>query len=430
VIKKFVYLMIVIAAAVLMPGAKSQTAAQSTPSSASSPQPVRSIGVVTQIQQGSFNLHTDAGSDLMVQLPEGVTAVRVPPGSKDLKTATKISVSDISSGDRVLVRGRASEDQKSITAQSIIVMSKTDLVTAREAERLEWQRRGVSGLVKAVNPDAKEITISVPNTPPTPGNPTHPVTLTMSSNVTLLRYAPDSVKFSDAKPSTFKEIKVGDQIRALGAKNEDGSHFTAEKLISGTFRNIGATVVSVDAPNGSVTVKDLITGKSVLVRTNPDSKMHTLPPFIAQMIARFNSGGGAEGGAPGRPQGGGPAGDSTGSALAGDRPANRSGGGMGGGMGGGQGRGPGSGFGGGAPRDFNQMLDRTPALKLDQLQPGEALIVVSTEGAKPAEVTAIVLLAGVEPILASQPKGGNQMVLGQWNMGMGGGGEGGGEGGP
>jgi len=102
---------------------------------------------------------------------------------------------------------------------------------------------------------------------------------------------------------------------------------------------------------------------------------------------------------------------------------------MGGGMGGGQGRGPGGGF-GGAPRDFNQMLDRTPPLKLDQLQPGEALIVVSTEGARPAEVTAIVMLAGVEPILASQPKGSNQMVLGQWNMGMGGGGEGGGEGGP
>jgi hypothetical protein len=425
--KKFVFLMIVCAAAALAPGAKGQPAAQSSQASASPPQQVRSIGVVTQIQQGSFNLHTDAGPDLMIQLPEGMTVVRVPPGSKDLKAATKINVSDISSGDRVLVRGRASADQKSVTAQSIIVMSKTDLVTAREAERLDWQRRGVSGVVKAVNPEAKEITISVPNTPPAPGNPTHPVTLTMASNAALLRYAPDSVKFSDAKPSGFEEIKVGDQVRALGAKSEDGSRFAAEKLISGTFRNLGATVVSVDAPNGTVTVKDLATGKNVLVRTNADSKMHTLPPMIAQMIARFNSGGGAEGDASGRPQGDSPGGSPPGNAMAaGQRPANR----PGGDMGGGQGRGPGGGFGGGAPRDFNQMLDRTPALKLDQLQPGEALIVVSTEGAKPTEVTAIVLLSGVEPILASQPKSGNQMALGQWNMGMGGGGEGGGEGGP
>ena len=75
------------------------------------------------------------------------------------------------------------------------------------------------------------------------------------------------------------------------------------------------------------------------------------------------------------------------------------------------------------------MLDRTPPLKLDELKPGDALIVVSTEGADPSQITAIVLLAGVEPILAAQPKGSNQMILGQWNMGMGGGGEGGGGGG-
>ncbi len=68
------------------------------------------------------------------------------------------------------------------------------------------------------------------------------------------------------------------------------------------------------------------------------------------------------------------------------------------------------------------MLERTPALTLSELKPGEALIVVSTEGAKPSEVTAIVLLAGVEPILAAQPKGSKQMELGPWNMSMSGGG--------
>lgn len=76
---------------------------------------------------------------------------------------------------------------------------------------------------------------------------------------------------------------------------------------------------------------------------------------------------------------------------------------------------------GGAPRDFNQMLDRTPLLKLDELKAGDALIVVSTEGAKSSEVTAIVLLAGVEPILSARPKGSTDVNLGQWNMSMGGG---------
>ncbi len=373
-----------------------QTASQSV-------QPVRPIGAVTEIKPGSLTLHTDAGPSLVVLLPEGVPVLRVPPGAKDLKAATKITVGEISVGDRVMARGHPSQDQKSLVASSLIVMSESDLTKARATERREWRERGVGGLVKAINPAAKEITISVPNLPPVAGNPTHPVIITVAPTSTLLRYAPDSVKFSDAKPGTFDEIKVGDQVRALGTKSADGSHFAAEKLVSGSFRNIGATVVSVDAQAGTVTVKDLATGQAVLVRTNADSSMHVLPAFTAQMLARMNAGGGApEGGA--AQQNGGPPGRSN----SGFGP-------------------PGGGPNGGhrnGPPDIQQMLERTPPLKLGELKPGEPLIVVSTQGAKPTEVTAIVVLSGVEPILASQPKGSKEMVLGQWNMGMGGGGGG------
>jgi hypothetical protein len=371
--------------------------APSPASSAASSQPVRPIGVVTQLQPGSLTLHTDAGPDLEVLLPDGVPVLRVPPGAKDLKTAAKITLSEISPGDRVFVRGRISDDQKSVLATSVIVMSQTDLAKKREAERLEWRRRGIGGLVQAVNPEAKEITISVLNTPPTPGNPTHPVIITLKPSAVLLRYAPDSVKFSDAKPGTFGEIQVGDQVRALGAKSEDGSHFAAEKLVSGTFLTLSATVVSVDAADGTVTVKDLASGKPVLVRTNADSQLHQLPPFLAQMIAAFNSGGPPAGAAPeGRAAG-----------WAGGRPgAERPG----------AGAGPGRGNG---TRDIQQMLERTPAFTLSELKPGEPLIVVSTKGAQPSEVTAVTVLAGVEPILAARPKGSNENVLGPWNMSMG-----------
>jgi len=71
------------------------------------------------------------------------------------------------------------------------------------------------------------------------------------------------------------------------------------------------------------------------------------------------------------------------------------------------------------------MLDRTPALSLSDLKPNDAVIVVSTEGENPSEVTAIVLLSGVEPILAARPKGSNEVNLGTWAMGGGGGEEGG-----
>jgi hypothetical protein len=76
----------------------------------------------------------------------------------------------------------------------------------------------------------------------------------------------------------------------------------------------------------------------------------------------------------------------------------------------------------GPPGDFQQMLARTPPLKLNELKPGEPLIIVSTEGAKPSEVTAIAVLSGVEPILEARPKGSKEVVLGPWNMSVGGGG--------
>ncbi len=347
----------------------------------SSSQSVRPIGVVTKLQAGSLTLHTDAGPDLLIELGDGVSFLRVPPGATNLNTATKITMSEISTGDRVLVRGRISEDQKSIIATSVIVMTKLDLASAREAERLDWQRRGIGGTVQAVNSETREITIMSPAVPPAPGNPTHPVTVALAAKTALLRYAPDSVKFSDAKPSTFEQIKVGDQMRALATKSEDGGHFTAEKIVSGTFRNLGVTVVSVDLQNRAIAVKDLASGQPALVRTNADSKLHHLPPSAAHALAALNSGGTS----------GGKAGNELGA----------------------------------EPLDVQQTLERAPVLDLAELKPGDPLIVVSTEGAKPSEVTAIEILADVEPILAARPKGSNQVVVGSWSLGMNGG-----EGGP
>ena len=354
--------------------------AQGSGAASSSPS-IRPIGVITKLQVGSLTLHTDAGPDLLVEIADGVSFLRVAPGATNLNTATKITVNDINSGDRVLVRGRVSEDQKSIIATAVIVMTKSDLASARDAERLDWQRRGIGGTVQAVNPETREITLMSSAAPSAPGNPAHAVSIALKADAVLLRYAPDSVKFSDAKPSTFEQIKIGDQLRALGTKSEDGSRFTAEKIVSGTFRNLAVTVVSVDAQSRAIAVKDLASGQPILVRTNADSKLHHLPPSAAHALAALNSGG-------------------TSGEKSGNAP-------------------------GAAQLDVQQMLEHAPILDLSELKPGDALIVVSTEGAKPSEVTAIDILADVAPILAARPKGSNQAVLGSWSLSMNGG-----EGGP
>lgn len=79
---------------------------------------------------------------------------------------------------------------------------------------------------------------------------------------------------------------------------------------------------------------------------------------------------------------------------------------------------------GGQSANFNQMLHHMPPLSLGSLKPGEPLIIVSTEGTQPGQVTAIAVLSGVEPILRARPKGSKQVALGPWNMSVGGGGGG------
>jgi len=64
------------------------------------------------------------------------------------------------------------------------------------------------------------------------------------------------------------------------------------------------------------------------------------------------------------------------------------------------------------------MIDRTPAIKISDLMAGDAVIISSTAGATADQVTAITILAGVEPILTKP--GTREMSLGDWNMGGGG----------
>jgi len=336
-----------------------------------SPQPVRAIGVVTEIQAGRFTLHTDAGTDVLVVPGDGAAFLRVPPGATNLNTATKINFNELAVGDRVLVRGRASDDQKSLVAASVVVMTRSDLATAREAERLDWQRRGILGTVKSLSPENRELTIEVSSTSSAPGGSTRLVVVTLAANSVLLRYAPDSMKFSDAKPSTFGQIKVGDQVRALGTKSQDGNRFAAEKILSGTFKTLAVTVVSVDAQSRTINTSDIATGQPVLVRADADSKSIRLPATTARLLTTLNASGGQEAKAAGQPS------------------------------------------------DIEQELEHAPALDLAELKPGDSLIVVAAEGTRPSEVTAVNIFAGVEPILAARPKGSAQSVIGPWTMSVG-----------
>ena len=120
-------------------------------------------------------------------------------------------------------------------------MSHTDLAKKHAVEHAELEKRGISGVIAALNPAAGEVRINLPGQ-----TGARAIVIAFAPRAVLRRYAPNSIKFSDARPSGFEELQIGDQIKALGTSNEDRSRYMAEELVSGSFRTIAGIVVSLD----------------------------------------------------------------------------------------------------------------------------------------------------------------------------------------
>jgi len=329
------------------------------------------IGEVKAIDAASkqMTVKTDAGSLVTVSLSDKTVYMRLAPGEQKLTNAEKIALTDVGEGDRVWARGRVSEDRKSVPASAVVVMTKADIAKKQEAERLEWRRRGILGVITVLKPDTKEITISNRTTAGVQS-----VVIPISDKTEMRRYAPDSIKFSDAKPAGFTDLKVGDQLRALGDKSEDGLHFTPQKVVTGSFRTVAGTVTAIDAATGEIKITDLEKKQPLTIVIKQDAVLRKFPAAGEMGGMGFGRGPGAgqgsqggQGQAAGRPQGGAPGG------------------------------GP-----GGGPRGFNiqDMLERLPTISLADVKTGDTIIVSSTRGVDPARLTAISLVSGADTLLA------------------------------
>jgi hypothetical protein len=74
--------------------------------------------------------------------------------------------------------------------------------------------------------------------------------------------------------------------------------------------------------------------------------------------------------------------------------------------------------------DFQQMLSRMPTVAISDLQKGDAVMLVATEGSATSAPTAITLISGVEPIMSAAPSGASAAsILSPWNLGSSPGGE-------
>lgn len=303
------------------------------------------VGEVTLVrtEERTLTVRTDAGDAAVVNVGEKTVLLRSRPGAKSLADATPLALADLAPGDRVLVTGAPAHDRSSFGARRVVVMTKDDVEARHQQERDDWRRRGLSGVVVGLDTPKKEITLRLRATP---GQETV-VIAAEGRDVAFRRYAPDSVKFSDARTSSFDELLEGDQVRVLGERGPDGARILPEQVVSGAFQTVRGLVASVDAARGQVSLRDVEpeSKRPLMVAVGPDAVLRRLPPGLA---ARLSGQAGAESAAP---------------------PTRRG--------------------------NVEDMLERLPSITLADLQPGEAIAVLGTKGTDPGHLTAIKLVAGL-----------------------------------
>ncbi len=338
-------------------------------------------GDVVSITSSKIVLQTESGT-VDVPLTEKTEYLRLSADNPSLKTATAATFANIGAGDKVVVTGIFSDDKKTLPAYKVYLLTKSDIAQKQAKESEQWRTRGISGRVVSVNPAASQINIEVRGLANTTA-----VVLTAKPDAKFKRYAPNSVKYNEATTSSLTEVKTGDMLRALGDKSADGTTFTAEEILTGAFQTVAGTVKSIDAAKNEVVITDIQTKKDVIIAVGSASTLKKFPEEMAQRLAMMQAGGGAGMVRPGGGQGGVRPPQSAGNPPT---PPNVSGapGQTGGGMRGGQG-------------GIDEMLERFPNITVADLKVGDSIAVSSTKNANTDRITAIKLLAGVEPFLKS-----------------------------
>jgi len=267
-------------------------------------------------------------------------------------------------------------------------MDQETRIRRREAAR----RRMLMGRIAAIDAGRKELTLTTRGRGgPDAGMDT--VTVAVGDGVRVLRFAPDSLRPEDARPATLADLRVGDQVRARGARSADGARFTPEEILAGSFVRAAGEITEVKA--GELTVKDEQTGKLYTVVFSPKSTLRRVPREVAEEFARRREEQ-RERMSERRAAGEGADREARREARRAERAAS----------GEGEGRRPdgegrrrrdgegGPSRGGGSGGNIQQMLEGLPAIAPADLKKGDALLVTGTPDAAGTRVTAVAAYTG------------------------------------
>ncbi len=311
------------------------TQAQSATPAATSNVQSRVLGEVLKVDLNTKQLilKTAPGAQVTVQCDEKTVYRRVPPGETTLDKATLISITDISAGDHVIARGTTSEPGKALSARGVIVIDGQEIAQKRQRDRAEWASRGIEGVVTAIKPETSEITILAHS------SEGEKSLIVATAGTHFRRYAPHSIRYSDATPSSINEMKVGDRLRALANKSDGGGRLIAEEIVFSSMRTVGGFVTAVDVGRGEIKIDDIPSKQPVTIVVNKDSMLRRLSPQLSSLLSTDRKG------------------------------------------------------------TVEQMIEQQPTLALAELNVGDGILASTTVGTSSSPVTAIILVAGVESFL-------------------------------
>jgi hypothetical protein len=312
----------------------------------------RTIGEITtvDVSAGRVTIKSETGSVTPILINAETAILSVPPGERSLEKASPISIRDLNPGDRVFARYSPGVDSQVTPARQLVVMAAANIKKRQIEEKEAWQKRGISGVVVALNPKAAEVTIVSPQR-----EGIKQIVISASKVQRFRRYAPESIKFSDASPSSFAELRPGDQLRALGEKNADGTALIAEEIISGGFRSIGGTVTSVSADTGEIKIKLFGNNQPLTLVAGKNSVIRRIPAKVANQIAQNAV---------------------SVSAKKADT------------------------------QDSQEMIERLPTIPVSELKAGDVILTASAIGSDPTRLKAINVLAGIDGIISALQRNG------------------------
>jgi hypothetical protein len=312
----------------------------------------RVIGEITavDVSAGRLTIKSDTGNVASILINGETSLLSVPPGEHSLEKALRISISDLNPGDRLYARYAPGADSQVAPARQVVVMSASHIKKRQNEEKEAWQKRSISGVVVALNPKAREITIVSPQR-----DGIKQIIVSASKAQRFRRYAPESIKFSDARPSSFEELRPGDQLRALGEKNADGTALAAEEIVSGGFRTVGGTVTSVSGDTGEVKIKLFGTGQPLTLVAGKNSVIRRIPAKVATLIAQR--------------------------AVSIDTKKNDT-------------------------EDSQAIIERLPTIPVSELKAGDVILTASAVGKDPTRMNAINVLAGIDGIINALQRAG------------------------